>query len=102
MGISENESLIVQVLTIAVWIFALFVAFSIFDSFLPRLFFYIAITLCFWYFFKAVRGAPNVFKSKDDPITLADFFLSLIIGTITVLVIFNGLLIFNIDIRPNW
>lgn len=90
LGISENESLAVQVLITVIGFIALilttYTSFKYERLLLSTFIVYGIIAYSSWYLIKAVRGAPNALKPKGDPITLADFLLYLIVAIPVALV----------------
>lgn len=104
LGISENESLTLQLLVVvAGFIALLFQTSSVIykDLWVSTVIVYAATAYGFWYLIKAVRGAPNALKPNEEPITLEDFAFYLIVGipvSLVVVILYRKLL-YRIDIR---
>lgn len=88
-GISENESLALQILTIVFGFVTQFYITSLaIDSGvkLSTVIVYATLTYYFWNLYKGILGRPNVFKRRGEPIKLVNFAVYLFVG-------FTGLMV---------
>lgn len=103
LGVSENESLAVQLSITIIGFFALILASSpIFNDeglLISTLIVYGITAFTYWYLMRVARGAPSVLNSKGDPMTMMDVVLYVILGLPIVLVAILGYRGLDLDMR---